>query len=214
MNRPAPSPGKFFLNAARCRTVDPVSLCESVACPMRTEATARALAEPWGAALEPAVAMREAPCRGVARLGARVESTLARSRTASHRALHRLRRSARGLCAHLLRHLPPRVPARLLMQDPLLLPELPPEARVALRRMGRAERARARGAPPVCVHAAQTSAPDIQPSPGVAGRAVPHRRAAAERCVRRGRPRRPAAPDPVRADLRGPGQLQSPPAGW
>ena len=98
------------------------------------------------------------------------------------------------------------------VQDPIFLPELPPEARAALRRVGRAQRARAGGTSAVRVHAAQAAAPDFQPAPGVAGRVVPYRCAAAGRCVRRSRPGRPPGPDPVRADLRGPGQLQSAPA--
>ena len=59
-------------------------------------------------------------------------------------------------------------------------PELPPETRAPVQRMGRAERPRARGTPAVRVHPAQAPAPDLQPSPDLAGRAVPHRRAPAD----------------------------------
>ncbi len=68
----------------------------------------------------------------------------------------------------LLRRLSARVSARVLVQDALLLPELPPEARAAVRRMGRAERAGARSAPAVGVHTAATPAADFQPATGVA----------------------------------------------
>lgn len=50
----------------------------------------------------------------------------------------------RGLCAPLTRRLPARVPARLLVQNALPLLEPPPEARAALRRVGRSQRTRSR----------------------------------------------------------------------
>ena len=68
--------------------------------------------------------------------------------------------------------LPARAPALPLVPDALLLPQLPAEARAAVRRMGRAERARAGGAPAVRVHAAQAAAPDLQPAPGALSDAV------------------------------------------
>src|SRR5450759_2985183 len=124
------------------------SICAVPGC----ELTRGRAVSPALAALEPAVAMREAPCGGTAR----VWPNGASARGASDRALHHLRRPARGLRAHLLRCLPARVPARLLVQDAHLLPELPPEARAAVGRVGRAKRTSTRGAPAVRVHAAQT----------------------------------------------------------
>src|SRR5450759_764874 len=105
--------------ARRLRYGEQRSICAVPGCDLTR---GRALS-PALAALEPAVAMREAPCGGVAR----VWPNGASDRGASHRAFHRLRRPARGLRAHLLRCLPARVPARLLVQDALLLPQLTPE---------------------------------------------------------------------------------------
>jgi hypothetical protein len=82
------------------------------------------------------------------------------------------------------------------------------KARAALRRVARGERARAGAAPAVRVHPAAAAAPDLRPASAVAGRAVPHRRALARRCVRRGGTLRPSRHDPVRADLRGSRELQ------
>jgi hypothetical protein len=56
------------------------------------------------------------------------------------------------------------------------------------------------------------SCADLQPAPGMARRAVPHRRAPARRCVRRGSAALPPGPRPVRADLRRASELQPAPA--
>lgn len=120
-------------------------------------AKGRALS-PAQPARECALAMRKAPCGGTARVG----PNSAPGRAASHRAFHHMRRSAPGLRGHLLRRLRARVPARVLVQYPVSLPQLPPEARAPVRRMGRAERARARGTPAVRVHAAAAPATDFR----------------------------------------------------
>ncbi len=68
----------------------------------------------------------------------------------------------------------------------LLLSELPPEARAALRCSGRGERARAGAAPPVRVHRPEAPALRVRSASGVAGGVVPNRRAAAHRGARPG----------------------------
>lgn len=104
------------------------------------------------AARKPAVAVRAPAPAGAARLRPRA----ARRREERARALSRLRRPAPGLRAHPLRGVRPRPAARFFLQDALLLPELPPEARPRLGRLGRAVRAAARGAPAVRLHRAET----------------------------------------------------------
>ncbi len=119
----------------------------------RRRAGTRWAVSPAPSARKPAVAVRGAPCQRAARR----RTLAARGRGSGDRALHRVRRPALWLCPHLLRRLRPRLPARVLVQNEVLLPELPPEARAALRRLGRGERARAGGAPPVRVLPSRSS---------------------------------------------------------
>ncbi len=172
------------------------------------ECAPRRCLSPAQAACEPAVAVREAPRGGTPGFG----PAAARARGTGDRALHRVRRPAPRLCPHLLRRLWARHPARVLVQDEVLLPELSAEARTALRGVGRGERARAGAAPPVRVYRPEAPAPRLRPASGVPGGALPHRCPIARRCVRRSGPWHPPGADPVRADVRGSGQLQPAPA--
>lgn len=156
-------------------------------------------------ARERAVAVREAPRDGAAG----VWTAAPRGGGAHARAISRVRRPAPRLRADLLRRLRTRLAARVFLQDALLLPELPPEAGTALRRVGRGAGPRARGAPAVRLHHSAALAPDVRGAPRLARGAVPHRGAAAGRGLRRGGAGRAARADPLRADFRGPGELQS-----
>ncbi len=97
------------------------------------------------------------------------------------------------------RRLRARLAARVLVQDTLLLPELPSEARASLRRMGRGERSCAGASPAVRLHRASARSTLLCKAPRVARGAVPHRGAAARACVRRGASSRQAGTDRVRA---------------
>ena len=113
---------------------------------------------------EPAVAVCDAAWQGASRSG----PAAARGRATGHRAFHRVWGSASRLCPHLLRRLRARLLTRVLVQDALLLPELPSEARAALRRVGRKDRSRAGASPAVRLHSAETLAPDLRAAPAVA----------------------------------------------
>ena len=91
-------------------------------CASRHRMGARRPLPPAQSARKPTVAVREAARKQVARGG----PAAARGRRASARARSRLRRPTLRLCPHLMQCLWTRLPARLLLQDALLLPELPP----------------------------------------------------------------------------------------
>lgn len=109
-----------------------------------------------------AACKRAVPMRGPAR--GRIARRRALStpvRRAGDRTLSEMRRSAPRVRAHILSKLPSRLPARILLQGTVLLPELPPETRSRLWRLGRGERACARAASAIRIHATANAASGV-----------------------------------------------------
>jgi hypothetical protein len=140
--RPAPLTGRVpFVRRGRCGPVSPrlarfVQYGTGAQARARTDVHARwrcarkrrGVSPPQPAG-EPPVAMRAAPRGGASRGGA----ISARGGRTRDRAVHRVRRPAPWLCADLLRCLRARLSARVLVQDTVLLPKLPSEARAPVR---------------------------------------------------------------------------------
>jgi len=139
---------------------------------------------------------------------------------------------SQGLRPRALRVLRPRLPPRVLMralpgappagalrasrfapgepvvQDPLLLPVVPPEARAAARRVDRGGGARAGPASPVRVHRAEGPARALPRRPRAARGALPAGRAAAAAVLPRREARGHARVRALRPDLRRSGDLE------